>query len=230
MQVATSDPVVAQFNASMSHNIERLDRRFFDGPPTYIFNLFDREHPFYASYGTRIVPACPQGKEYSDPLVIPHFVSDFVQKTGDEGGLLEKAIPGEDVVAEILRMLADAQNTPVSEWGVFASKNSTPTKHEIKAARERLVRTLQRIVDEGNKMYSGSAAQRDEVGSRHRAAARYLNLEPAWMLTDVVMDRCDGCNVPVAAGVAFCTNGCVVDETKARKIKPWLFTGQPVAA
>ncbi len=220
---------VATFNAATRHKVERLDRHFFDGPSTYIFNLYPREFPFYASYGTRIVPACPEDEDYSEPLVIPYMVSDFVQKQGDDGGLLEKAIPGVAVVAEILNMLGDTIN-PISAWGVFASKTETPTKAEIKAARERLITTLQNVVAQGNSYYNGAPEDRKNLCEKHLMAARYLNLSPVWAMPEAVMDRCESCNVPVVAGVAFCSNGCIVDEAKARKAKPWLFSGQPVAA
>ncbi len=206
--------------------INRLDRRLMHGDPFFIFNVFPRQHIFYASYGARVVQACPAGAPHSPALVIPAFVSDFSQSKDDSASVDERAIPGEDVVAEILNMFGDPANTPLKRWGVFVSRSERPGKREVETAKEDLFPTLQRLVDAGNKLYMGDARDRDQIGELHRIAAKTLGLKPQWMLTDHILGTCEGCGSSIVPGAAFCAGGCVIDEARARKLRPQLFVNQ----
>ena len=215
--------------------VEFLPPSFFEGPLIYVHNIYDREVVFNASYGTKIIPACPIGQEFAKPLVIPYMVPDFVQKTTDEGGVEEKAIPGVHVVREILRMPADMHQVPCSEWGVFDSANEVPTRKELNAAKEKLIPRLRAKVDEGNKLFNGTAAERQMIGMEHRKAVRWLNemagivMEPEWMGAAIVTQRCPFCGVAVMPNMAFCPNGDVLDEARARIARPYMFTNVPAA-
>lgn len=210
-----------QFLASNKPKIQDLDASIYDRPPVWIFNIYGRQHAQRMSYKTFVIPACEEGQEYSEPCMIPGMVHDFAQVVGDSLELRPVPIPGPKAAEDVL----GSGDNDLRRWGCFVTENPTPTKKELAAARAQLVPTLNAKVNEADALYVGTAEQRNSIGREHRRAAKYLKQERPWLNLSEAMERCPHCGVSVLPGMAFCPNGDMLDEAKARKAKPWLFSG-----
>lgn len=210
-----------QFLANNKPKIQELDASIYDRPPVYLFNVFDREHVQRMSYKTFVIPACAEGRECSEACVIPGMVHDYAQVVGDTLELRPAPIPGAKVADDVLGQ----GDNDLRRWGCFMSENETPSKREIVAARQRLIPTLNAKVQEADALYIGTSEQRNSINREHRRAAKYLRVERPWVNLSEAMERCAACGVAYTPGVAFCANGDILDEAKARKARPWLFTG-----
>ena len=120
-------------------------------PPVYIFNVWTRTW----GEGKYTIPACPEGEDHSEPLVIDGLVlSEY--DLGDGGANMGTAVDaGMAVAQDIIGVNSTSPAldlfTTNREWfGVFATTNEQPTKKEIAAARAKLVRMMELIYAKGS--------------------------------------------------------------------------------
>ncbi len=203
----------------------------------YIFNVAPREHRIQASSRWYIVPARAEGAEVSPALKIPGtvFGEEFKRTTGictNEFSRIQE--DGEDVASRILGLAPFCKpDQNLVRWGCFMTSNSVPTEREIESATDHFHERCNELVNEARGFYSinnGMVALTNgrmvsNIAEQHRMAAKELGIaasEP-WAAKTVQMSACPACGVPVRVGVAFCPNGDIIDEAKARVARPWLF-------
>ena len=204
----------------------------------YIFNVAPREHRIQASSRWYIIPACPEGAKCSDPLKIPGtvFGEEFKRTVGICTNEFSRTqADGSDVALRILGLASFCkEDQNLVRHGCFMTLNEVPTSQEVAAATRLYHDRCNELVNEARGFYSinnGMAMLKDgrmvsNIALQHRQAAQSLGIassEP-WAAKTVQMGVCDSCGVAVRAGVAFCPNGDIVDEAKARIARPWLFT------
>lgn len=195
--------------------IERLDPRLLAGEPTYLFNIYGTEHMVnLGTAGQYYIPPCPEGKEWvRAPQSVPGTVEDIYPHFTDREEYRSRAIPGEDIVRDIL-----SAGTPmdIQRYGIFGSHNSSPTKQELQAAKNILVKELQKEIREADEL-AASADPMDRKSAQNEKfyrAARYLNIKKGWMSESAEMTLCPFCSIPVRPTASKCS-GCneVINHT-----------------
>jgi hypothetical protein len=216
----TADIARSQLAGKNRPKVTELDDSVYDRPPLRIFNVYNKQHEIPQSYKTFIIPACvdatQQGHQYSEPCVIPGMVRDYAQvSAGDDFELSPRPIAGRAVVDDIF------DRYDLAKQGCFWTMAEKPTRAEIDAAKATLVPFLDTLIVQADGYYNDNKLS--YIGAEHRNAARYRNQQRPWLHTSVEMNVCPHCGVPTVAGTAFCPNGDVLDEVRARKARPWLF-------
>lgn len=180
----------------------------------YIFNVGPWQHIQYmGSLGRKIVPACPEGQKYSEPLVIPGIVEELYPDT-------EKSMKrihhdglkfAEAIVGIGPHMLPGNSLTRV---GVAICKQWPPKKEEIAAAWNALAEgELADLIREANSAAAtGPKAMEETISPRHYMAARLLNKGVAdcpWIgrATETrARVECKFCGEPMKTGIPRCPN------------------------
>src|SRR5512146_464892 len=126
-------------------------------PPIYIFNIYPKawEVPL-GGLGTFRIPACPEGKAHSEPLLIKGMNRDEYD-LGDSGRMSWNVLPGEQLAKTIVGI--DSGSPALSEftsnrewWGVFMSYNAVPTQEELAEARKKLTALMTVFLERGDKL------------------------------------------------------------------------------
>ncbi len=191
--------------------VERLDPRLLTGEPTYLFNIYSAE--FVQNMGTcgmYFIPACPEDREYvRSPNFIPGTVEDTYPHFTDKEEYRSRPTVGQDVVDAVLGIGAGQRpDEDIRRFGVFASKNKTPTKPELAAARERLVKYLQEKIRKGDELFaSAKPEERQSIDDSFYRAARYLRVKRPWMSEATALAMCPFCSTPVRPEASICS-GC----------------------
>lgn len=189
--------------------IERLDPRLKTGDDTYLFNIYSTEHQInLGTAGQYYVPPCPEGETWvRSPTIIPGTVEDIYPHFTDKEEYRCRPTPGEDVVKAALGIgVGQAENEDIRRFGVFASHNSTPTKHELAEAKKRLVAELQRQIRKADHLFA-SADPMDRKSLENEQfykAARYLNVKKPWMSESAEMSVCPFCTSAVGPSASIC--------------------------
>ena len=181
------------------------------------------------STGTFLIPGCPIGTQYVELLAInPHtgkgeppisiVMEEYVIKSEDEmSSLTEDGWEFAQSMLGIGRGQHPARK--LTRFGIFASKNSTPTKSELDAAHAELESDCRDIVKWAGDIYATdrklfARAVRPEV---HFVAARILGRDnpqdSPWMLdaNPVGRIKCKMCGRLCDPDVATCEAGHVVN-------------------
>ncbi len=205
----------------------------------YIFNVSPRQQgPIQVNGRNYIIPACLEGEDVSEPLKIPGtvFGEEFKRTIGictNEFSRTQE--DGSEVARKIMGLAAFCKpDQDLRREGCFISETREAKSADVNAARDRFIERCNDLVNEARGFYSinngmvtlTSGRLVSNIASQHRMAAKYLGIEQGepWASKQTVqMQVCDGCGVSVRPGLAFCANGCILDEAKARKAKPWLF-------
>lgn len=205
-----------------NRSIERIDPRLLVGKPTYFFNIYSNTYTINTgTTGIWMIPACPEGEDYiRAPKEVPGTVVDTYPHYTEREEFRSRAIPGEDIVKAILG--SDRPQENITEYGIFASFNEEPKKHELEAAKRKLVPTLQKLIALADRLAaSHDPMERQSVyDDRFFRAARYLNVKKPWMSEAAEMTQCPFCMVAVSPKAAICS-GCnqVINQAAFDAIK-----------
>jgi len=196
----------------------------------YIFNVGPWAHAReLGSAGTFRIPACPEGREHSEPLVIP--------------GVAEEPYPINEAECKLLttkgRMLAEqilgvGPHIPHSlsfvPFGVFISDSAKPSKEQLVKAREVLRQRHVEIVSEANREYSKGHNIAIEQPHWFFMSARALKKTPAecaWLKdSEVPAERqnCPSCGAIYTVGMMKCVCNFILDKPRYDKaVKDGLF-------
>lgn len=200
----------------------------------YIYNTSNRSYSVQGPNRFYLIPACPAGHEVSEPLIIPGAV--YTTAVKKVSGLVTDfdrfQIDGIDVAMDIIGTAPfKHESANLTRWGVFIAENAIPTALEIATARQHWMARCEEKVREGNSFFAinagmvnvGDGRLVSNISPDHLEAAQILGVEPAWSKKTVDASNCPFCGVSVQPGLAFCPNGDVLDEEKARVARPWLF-------
>lgn len=209
---------------SMNHGrrtIERLDPRTLTGDPYYIFNIYSNEYTInLGTCGLWLIPACKEGDYVRAPKVIPGTLEENYPHFTDSEEFRVRAWVADDIVTAILG--TDRPQEDITKYGVFVSKNETPTKHELAAAKKVLIPQLQKQIAQADQFFaSAKAEERQSVyDDKFYRAARYLNVKKPWLSEAAEMTVCPFCSIAVSPVAAICS-GCnqVIDQAKYDAIK-----------
>lgn len=181
------------------------------------------------STGSFFIPGCPTDKPYVEMLVlnantgeweppISSVMEEYVIKSEDEMSSIR-----EDGWNFALQMIGVGRGRvpahSLTRFGIFASKNATPTKQELAEAHKALEEECRKIVKSAGDMYSTdrklfSRVVRPEV---HFVAAKVLGrdnpVDSPWMLdaNPVGRTKCKMCGRLCDPDVATCEAGHVVN-------------------
>lgn len=190
-------------------SIERIDPRLLVGKPTYLFNIYSNQYTINTgTTGIWLIPACPEGEDYiRAPREVPGTLVDTYPHFTEGEEFRSRAIPGEDIVKAILGLDRPTEN--ITELGVFASFNEEPKKHELEAAKRKLVPYLQKQLQLADRLFA--SAREEERASvyddKFFRAARYLNVKKPWMSEAAEMTVCPFCTIAISPSAVVCS-GC----------------------
>lgn len=199
----------------------------------YIFNVGPWAHAReLGSAGIYRIPACPEGQEYSVPVVIDGIVGepypmnevacvtlptcgDPRQLTGEGSGLaLAKQIIGDGPFI--------SKAASYVKFGVFISLTPKPTKDALAEANATLQRTHLALIREANAAYMKDPTNREGViqSAWHFVSAHALmktKAECPWLgdsLAPAGRDNCPGCGAVYNVGLEKCSCGRVLNKAK----------------
>lgn len=184
----------------------------------YIFNIFHKEHriDYVPGLGCVTIPACPDGKPYGDPVVIPGML--FEHYDAGNGKMLFRSWPAwskqsrlgrhePGVVDDILKpwMPVGMFTANLIQWGCFASTKEIPSKQELDKARAALTATAKRFIADGDRKSLQGERGRGEINSVNREMALFLNLKKPWLEEESTeRDSCPLCGGGIMKGAAMC--------------------------
>jgi hypothetical protein len=194
----------------------------------YIYNVGPWSHRReMGSLGNFFIKACPEGREYSEPLIIPGIVCEPYPVNEVEMGLHQ-----EEGIYIAQQVIGVGKHLPPSnsfvKYGVFISTTEKPSKADLKAANDKLRGYYQELVVEANNAYARGPKALEETiqPALHFMAARTLNYTDAecpWLKNSSVAAsrlNCEGCGAVYNVGVIVCGN-ChfILDPEKYEKNK-----------
>lgn len=192
----------------------------------YIFNVGPWSHRRECgSAGNFIIPACPEGKPYSDPVVIDGVVQEPYPINEAECKMLQS-----DGLAFAQQILGEGPFVPKSSsfapFGVFISPANPPADELVTQARQKLNQKFVEICAEASDAWAqGNQAARETIRPEwHFVAARALKKSAAecpWLANTAVpaqRENCPGCGSIYNIGIIKCaTCGYILDRAKFDK-------------
>lgn len=142
--------------------------------------------------GKQIIRPCPDGTPYLKVAEIRKWVIDHADQ--GEYRMSTILIEGKDRVREMVTPNSDPE-TDLRKWGIFYTKNETPTEAELKDANDRLNDTCDQIVKYGDFLYE--ANRRKELTQVFIIAAKHLGASRPWCTASQRMIECPGCSESV---------------------------------
>jgi hypothetical protein len=210
----------AKLNTVRPPNMPRAIKAMSEERAVYIFSvnpsvfLLDG-----ASYGTFTAHGCPEGREYSDPLVIPGVPWEPYKVDGNKmeaqfHGDDQMDDPGMDFALQLLgigKMRAPAAS--LKRFGLFVSRMNPPAMSDVAAARAALVANDNADIEEANEAYSRGEFSKIKQ-DYHFEAAKRLGKTAAqcpWLTGTIVTapvdkDVCKWCGFKQDAGFPKCQN------------------------
>jgi hypothetical protein len=188
------------------------------GKPIYIFNLSPKSYQrSMGSYGQFLIPACSEGRKYSEALIIPRVVYDMYH----EGMFKMIATPdsGRKLAMDILGFGAyHAPDEDLRKWGVFIAESEKPSEAELKEAQGKLDRTWDRLIQEADNLWASGPSHyknvTDEPLYRTAALARG-QMDKEWVKGSVPKRDCPTCGNQIAKSAAFCIHcRTIFDESR----------------
>lgn len=120
----------------------------------YVFNVGPKRlEGSGASYGRMMIQPCPEGAEYSEPLVIPGMPHEYYNKEGNTLEVLfhgsdDDPDPGYDFACQVMLGFTDAKGqwngkflhpgNSLERFGVGIARQWPPSKEEIALARKKM--------------------------------------------------------------------------------------------
>lgn len=177
----------------------------------YIFSVFPATRSVAkGNLGTFTVPACPLGERVSTPIRLNSIVSSsyfdpFTQTTKTDD------VSGEYVAQDICRPFlggdwSEGQN--LDDYGVFWTKNEHPTDAEVGAAREKMERTMRKLLDIATGFETTN--QLTFITPDMRLAASYFGEDRPWNKIYKKVSECPVCGQPAKPGIVIHTCGAIM--------------------
>lgn len=164
--------------------------------------------------GKFFIPACQEGKEYSEPLKIPGIFPETIPV--DMKKLEVRYEDGWLVASDIIGLgHSKSPANSLVRWGVFLSRTPKPSKEDLAKANAALTETAVALVREGNDFHNQGPQQYVNITIDHRWALRRTNQKASWEQPLAQMDVCPGCQESIKPGVVVHTCGAVLDFDKA---------------
>ena len=196
----------------------------------YIFNVSEVEVRIerpWVSYNPAqqsrmiVIPACEAGQRVSKPFKIADVVqvplrndsTKMVTLMGQKGEFLaQDAVNPEDPTGnwKTMRELGIGQSfnegVNLYHWGLFWTRNETPTDEEVATARRRLTANYNRLINEAKMLWAGGEQKRLEIGATHRRAASHFKLEFPWNTLYTEQKQCPQCGTAALPTSVVCVN------------------------
>ncbi len=210
----------------------------------YVFSVNPKsfERP-QGSSGMFIVPARRPEMRVSRAVThhgqagIPRIIAETVTDTVEGRRVTQKwdfSTDGMQVARDICGLQYSLEMPEnMTRYGLFIAAGPEPTETEIRDAEMARDAEYRRLVLEADNLYrvnggmeTNNGKTMSNISSLHVEAITALGLERPWASGNApvaTLLECEGCGASYKPGVAFCPNGCVVDEEKARKARPWQF-------
>lgn len=192
-------------------------------PSVYIFNVGPRVWRGVGGGKEWIIPACPRGARYSEPVAIPSLVlseRDLADGGNNLDTVIDAALSGTRKVGNTVKHVMgvaddiigihstspglDLHTTNGVWFGVFCSQHEEPADEEIEAAQSKLGEMMQLIYAAG----SEKVQQGEKVAMADRRiyneAAEFLHAKPLWGNLDHTMDSCPLCGEDIRKGARVC--------------------------
>lgn len=206
-----------------------------DAARVYVFNIGPWTHVReLGSSGRYQIHACPEGKEYNEPIVLEGLESEPYPVNESEMAMKPKCgkprqIAGEGGGYEMAQLIlgegrAAGGLTNYAPFGVFISKTPVPAKAELEKAKKLLNQKYTELVQYAMACWAKGPAAQAEIFNQpewYFVAARKLNkteTECPFLANSQVpaaRDTCGNCGTPYQIGIAQCAKcGSVLDEEK----------------
>jgi len=185
--------------------------------PLYIFNISDQElrwrEPGFPLY---IVPPCPKGKNFSDPLVIPGIVSEeYLEDRSTEFNHYNAV----EIAYAILKIGPGMKATlDERKRGYFMSYSNPPKESELKEAQALYNQYCDTLIAEADMVMAQGESKGmtgQMINESHRRALAYRKQQRDWGKGTVEMIDCPGCQQPAPKLAAIHSCGAVLDWRKA---------------
>lgn len=200
----------------------------------YIFNVGPWPHKReLGSAGTYLIPACLEGKEYSEPLILngiedePYPINERTCTTlpkAGKAGQLSGSGEGSDLAQQIIGVGPHvAPNSSLIPFGVFASTNKVPTKAELVKAQAALNAKYLELVRLASEAHARGPNAVSEVidPDWHFVAARKLLktvAECPWLANSSApakRENCPSCGTVYDIGIMKCRDcGFILDKAR----------------
>lgn len=180
----------------------------------YIFNVGPLAHRSEkGSAGVFVIPECPPGAEYGEPLVLPSVCSDTYLI---ENEMKTHSVTGEYMAQDIVhpqigQNWSFGQN--LDDFGVFWTKNETPTAAELKQAHARLEATFRKVL--GMATTLETSGKLNDITPLMRIAASYFGEDRPWNKIYKRLETCPGCGEAAKPGIIRHGCGYVFDPDRA---------------
>ena len=200
-------------------------------PRLYIFNVSNQSyetqmtamHDGKGSLPNRmVVPACPEGKEVSEPLVIEGmYAHEYLKIDSTEWAIHN----GEEIAYEVLQE-GPGKNPDygLKKRGVFISRSNPPLKEEIAEARKRWCGTCDELIAEADTIMAQGQTRGPNgnmISEDHKRAVKYRGQVRTFIQPTQQMKTCPSCGDMVRDGIAIhIACGAILDEAKYQLTHP----------
>jgi hypothetical protein len=182
-------------------------------PTTKIDNRVAR-----GSAGSYAIEACPGGKAYSKPLILPSIVmSSYIDAA--TGAMKTDDVEGKYVAQDIVNPNNGgdwSEGVNLSERGVFWTFNETPTEKELSDARAKLEVYLRKMLASATELET--KGQLDRITPNMRLAATYFQEDRSWNKIFRKIGECPVCGDPMRENTVKHSCGYVPDPERAYKL------------
>lgn len=187
-----------------------------------------------ASYGRMPIPACPDGAEHSEPLVIAGLPHEYYNKEGNTlevqfHGSEDEADPGYDFACQVMLGFTDPKgqwngkflspSNSLEKFGVGISRVWPPKKEDIELARRKMLAEYSKLVQQAREAHAVgklSAVVTDD----HFVAAHALGLTAEterWLefsapAKDSTKQSCPNCRKVYEPGTVVHDCGFIIDK------------------
>jgi hypothetical protein len=248
LEIGRQDDVLAHQRAMNNSRyvptMPDIVRRVSEENRIYVFNVGPWRHVReMGSAGNWAIPACPDGKEYSEPVVIDGVMSEPYPMSEVAMSMLPLAAKARQLAGDgegwdfALQVLGEGPHIPrnasFKPFGVFLSKSNPPQKQEVADARRLLNQKYLELVRSASEAWALGPARAGEViqASFHHVAARALRKTEAecpWLAnTEQLAERadCPSCGAVYSKGIMKCRGcGFILDKARYDKaVKDGLF-------
>jgi hypothetical protein len=201
----------------------------------FIFNVGPWPHVReMGSCGIQRIPACPDGKEYSEPIVIegaeaePYPINEIecamkpkAGKPGQLGGAGDGYLYAQQIIGEGPHVPRSSSFVP---FGVFISRSNPPAKADLAKAKQVLEAKYLELVRYANEQWGKGPAFQADILNRpewYFVAARKLGkteIDCPFLQNSVAPAEraaCGNCGKVYEIGIAMCSGcGSILDEEK----------------
>jgi hypothetical protein len=219
-------------------NLQKRNRQIFEQqaalstvvvPDVYIFNVGPREWRGIGGGKSYVIPPCPKGREYSDPVAISALCMseiDHADGGGNMGVIIDAGMSGTRKVGDELRTVIGVANdvigtsstspaceltTTNGEWfGLFVTANEVPTDEELDLARSKWRQMAEMIYAQGSEIVEQKMPENPIGGLRmqerklYNEAANALGYKHLWGEGNVALEECPECHEAIKPGAKFC--------------------------